>query len=66
MLRTCEGIIRRVAYAEASMKAGKTVDQAAADYKVASTYKGYVITIAEGFVTPKGNLQMAYDELKKK
>src|SRR4029453_8303709 len=50
-----------VAYAEASMKAGKTVDQAAADYKVAPIYKGYVVTIAEGFVTPKGNLQMAYD-----
>jgi len=24
------------------------------------------VTIAEGFVTPKGNLQMAYDEMKKK
>jgi glyoxylase-like metal-dependent hydrolase (beta-lactamase superfamily II) len=54
------------AYAEASMKAGKTVEQAAADYRVAPKYKGYVVTIAEGFVTPKGNLQMAYDELKKK
>jgi cyclase len=53
-------------YAEASMKAGKSVDQAAADYKVAPKYKGYVVTIAEGFVTPKGNLQMAYDELQKK
>jgi len=55
-----------VAYAEASIKAGKSVDQAAAEYKVAPKYKGYVVTIAEGFVTPKGNLQMAYDELKKK
>jgi len=55
-----------VAYAEASMKAGKSVEQAAAEYKVAPKYKGYVVTIAEGFVTPKGNLQMAYDELKKK
>ena len=55
-----------VAYAEASMKAGKTVDQAAAEYRVAPKYKGYVVTIAEGFVSPKGNLQMAYDELKKK
>jgi glyoxylase-like metal-dependent hydrolase (beta-lactamase superfamily II) len=55
-----------VAYAEASMKAGKSVDQAAAEYKVAPKYKGYVVTIAEGFVSPKGNLQMAYDELKKK
>jgi cyclase len=55
-----------VAYAEASIKAGKSVDQAAADYKVAPKYKGYVVTIEEGFVNPKGNLQMAYDELKKK
>ena len=55
-----------VAYAEASLKAGKTVDQAAAEYRVAPKYKGYVVTIAEGFVSPKGNLQMAYDELKKK
>jgi hypothetical protein len=54
-----------VAHAEASIKAGKSVDQAAAEYKVAPRYKGYVVTIAEGFVTPKGNLQMAYDELKK-
>jgi len=48
------------------MKAGKSVDQAAAEYKVAPKYKDYVVTIAEGFVTPKGNLQMAYDEMKKK
>lgn len=55
-----------VAYAEASIKAKKTVEQAAAEYKVAPKYKGYVVTIAEGFVSPKGNLQMAYDELMKK
>jgi glyoxylase-like metal-dependent hydrolase (beta-lactamase superfamily II) len=55
-----------VAYAEAAMKAGKSVDQAAAEYKLAPKYKGYVVTIAEGFVTPKGNLEMAYDEMKKK
>jgi cyclase len=55
-----------VAYAEASIKANKSVEQAAAEYKVAPKYKGYVVTIAEGFVSPKGNLQMAYDELTKK
>jgi glyoxylase-like metal-dependent hydrolase (beta-lactamase superfamily II) len=54
-----------VSYAQAAIKAGKSVDQAAADYKVAPKFKGYVVTIAEGFVTAKGNLQMAYDELKK-
>jgi cyclase len=55
-----------VAYADASMKAEKSVEQAAAAYTVAPKYKGYVVTIAEGAVTPKSNLQMAYDELKKK
>jgi glyoxylase-like metal-dependent hydrolase (beta-lactamase superfamily II) len=55
-----------VAYAEASIKAKKSVEQAAAEYKVPPKYKGYVVTIAEGFVSPKGNLQMAYDELMKK
>jgi cyclase len=55
-----------VAFAEASIKAKKTVEQAAAEYKVAPRYKGYVVTIAEGFVSAKGNLQMAYDELMKK
>jgi cyclase len=55
-----------VAYAEAAIKAGKSVDQAAAEYTVAPKYKGYVVTIFEGLVTPKSNLQIAYDELKKK
>jgi cyclase len=55
-----------VSFAEAAIKAGKSVDQAAAEYKVAPKYKGYVVTINEGFVSPKGNLQMAYEELKKK
>lgn len=55
-----------VAHAEASMKAGKSVEQAAAEYTVAPKYRGYVVTVAEGFVSAKGNLQMAYDELKKK
>jgi glyoxylase-like metal-dependent hydrolase (beta-lactamase superfamily II) len=55
-----------VAYAESSMKAGKTVEQAAADYKVAPTHKGYIVTIDASFAGPKSNLQIAYDELKKK
>jgi cyclase len=54
------------AFAEKSMKAGKTVDQAAAEYTVAPKYKGYVVSIAPDFVNAKGNLQIAYDELKKK
>jgi ABC-type microcin C transport system permease subunit YejB len=36
------------------------------EYRVAPRYKGDVVTIAEGFVSAKGNLQMAYDELMKK
>ena len=55
-----------VAYAQASIKAKKNVEQAAAEYRVAPRYKGYVVTIAEGFVSAKGNLQMAYDELMKR
>jgi glyoxylase-like metal-dependent hydrolase (beta-lactamase superfamily II) len=54
-----------VAFAEASMKAGKTVAQAAAEYKVAPKYKGYAVSIAPDFVNAQGNLQIAYDELKK-
>jgi hypothetical protein len=55
-----------VAFAEAAIKAGKSVEQAAAEFKVPPKYKGYIVSINEGFVSPKGNLQMAYDELKKK
>ncbi len=54
-----------VAYAERSMKAGKSVDQAAAEYKVDPKYKGYIPSINEAFAGPKSNLQIAYDELKK-
>jgi glyoxylase-like metal-dependent hydrolase (beta-lactamase superfamily II) len=55
-----------VAFAEASMKAGKTVEQAAAEYKLAPKYKGYIVSINPAFAGVTGNLQMAYDELKKK
>ena len=54
-----------VAFAEAEMKAGKTVDQAAAKYNVAPKYKGYVASINPQ-VGAKTNLQIAYDEMKKK
>jgi cyclase len=55
-----------VAFAEREMQAGKTVDQASAEYRVPAKYKGYIVTVAQEFVTAKGNLQIAYDELKKK
>src|SRR4029078_950564 len=41
-----------VAYAEAAMKVGKSVDQAAAEYAVAAKYKRYVVTVFEGLSRP--------------
>ena len=37
------------------MKAGKTVDQAAAEYKVPAKFKGYVVTVNEQFASAKTN-----------
>lgn len=55
-----------VALAERSLKAGRTVDQAAAAFTVAPKYKGYVVTINPDFAGARGNMQAAYDELRKK
>ena len=55
-----------VAFAERAMKAGKTVDQAAAEVHGAVEYKGYVVSVGADIASAKGNLQIAYDELKKK
>jgi glyoxylase-like metal-dependent hydrolase (beta-lactamase superfamily II) len=52
-------------YASDALKAGKTVDQAAAEYKVPSRFKGYATTVNPDFGNAKANLQIAYDELKK-
>lgn len=54
-----------VAFAQAEMKAGKTVDQAAAEYKLPAKYKGYAVTVNEQFASAKSNLQTIYNELKK-
>ena len=54
-----------VAYAQRSMQAGKSVDQAASEFKVDPKYKGYIASISEALAGPKSNLQIAYDELKK-
>jgi glyoxylase-like metal-dependent hydrolase (beta-lactamase superfamily II) len=55
-----------VAWAEGEMKAGKTTEQAVAEYKIPDKYKGYV---AAGIppATPrlKGDLDVIYGELKK-
>jgi glyoxylase-like metal-dependent hydrolase (beta-lactamase superfamily II) len=53
-----------VAFAKAAKKAGKTVDQAAAEYKVDPKYKGYTIAISPAFGGAKANLEIAYKELK--
>lgn len=55
-----------VALAERSLKAGRTVDQAAAAFTVAPKYKGYVVTINPDFAGARGNMQAAYDELRRK
>jgi cyclase len=53
-------------FARASMKAGKTVEQAAAEYKVAPRFKGYVASLNPAFGGAAPNLQIAYAELGKK
>jgi glyoxylase-like metal-dependent hydrolase (beta-lactamase superfamily II) len=54
-----------VDYAEASRKAGKSVDQAAAEYRVPARFKGYTPSIMAN-VTPASNLKLAYDELSRR
>jgi cyclase len=53
------------AFARRAFKAGKTLDQAAAEYKVPARFTGYVATVNEEFASARVNLQIAYDELKK-
>jgi len=52
-----------VAWAEAQMKAGKSVDQAAKEYKHPDKYVGYAAPQPARVLT---NLQIMYDEMKKK
>ena len=47
-----------------SMKAGKTVEQAAMEYKIPDKYAGYTINAVGGGVP--GNVQTAYNELQGK
>src|SRR5215467_7741822 len=54
-----------VTWATNEMKAGKTVDQAATEYKVPARFKGYVVTVNQQFANVKGNVQTVYNELKK-
>src|SRR5438132_3900770 len=54
-----------VTFARNQMKAGNTVDHAAAEYKVPAKFKGYVVTVNEQFASAKSNVKVVYDELKK-
>jgi glyoxylase-like metal-dependent hydrolase (beta-lactamase superfamily II) len=54
-----------VAYAERSLKAGKSVEQAAKEYTVDPKYKGYQASVNPMFGGPQPNLEIAYRELKK-
>ena len=51
-----------VAWAEGQMKAGKSVDEAAAAYRTPTTYKGYEAPQA---MRVRANLEALYKELKK-
>jgi cyclase len=53
-----------VTWVRGEMKAGKTVDAAAAEYKVPDRYKGYTVSTFLGGI--KNNVQVAYNELGKK
>jgi cyclase len=55
-----------VDFARASMKAGKAVEQAAGEYKVAPRFKGYAVSVNPAFGDALGNLKIAYQELQKK
>jgi cyclase len=54
------------AFAAKENKAGKTVDQAAAEYTLNPKFKGYVVSANPQFGGAKANMQIAYDEMKKK
>jgi len=52
-----------VAYAERSLKAGKSVAQAVKEYTVPARFKGYTPSANPAFGGPQPNLEIAYKEL---
>jgi cyclase len=54
-----------VAFAERSLKAGKSAEQAAKEYKVDPKFKGYQASANPMFGGPQPNLEIAYKELRK-
>jgi cyclase len=55
-----------VDFARASVKAGKTAEQAAGEYKVAPRFKGYAVSVNPAFGGALANMKIAYQELQKK
>ncbi len=53
-----------ITWVQGEIKAGKSVDAAAAEYKLPDQYKGYAVSTFLGGI--KNNVQIAYDELNKK
>jgi glyoxylase-like metal-dependent hydrolase (beta-lactamase superfamily II) len=53
-----------VAWVKDEIKAGKTVDAAAAEYKIPAQYNGYTVSTFLGGI--KNNIQLAYTELGQK
>jgi cyclase len=54
-----------VAFAERSLKAGKSAEQAAKEYQVDPKYKGYKASVNPMYGGPQPNLEIAYKELKR-
>src|SRR5262249_40097635 len=55
-----------VDYARASMKAGKSAEQAGKEIKLDPKFKDSTVSVSPMLVNPAANLQIAYDELKAK
>jgi hypothetical protein len=54
-----------VAWATSQMTAGKTVDQAAAEYKIPERYKGYTVSPGPEPGDAKANIGIVFNELKR-
>jgi len=54
-----------VSWAREQIKAGKSVGESAAEYRVPAKYKGYTVSANPQFGDAKGNLEIVYKELKK-
>ena len=52
-----------ITWVQMEIRANKSVDEAAMDYKIPEKYKGYTVSTFFGGI--KGNIQTAYNELKK-